>query len=103
VVLTVLEEKGVGLILDICEVSTMNFNWLLFTPLWSHSPVLQPQPIHSEGGDNSGGGKNTSHTTKALTRMKKKISGPTMTRKNWLFSISTFHYPYFNYYVVFTN
>jgi hypothetical protein len=72
VVLTVLEEGGVGLILDICEVSTRNFNWLLFTPLWSHSPVLQPQPIHSGGGDNSGGGENTSHTTKALTRMKKK-------------------------------
>jgi hypothetical protein len=31
-----------------------------------------PQPVHSGGDDNSGGGDNTSHTTQALSRMKKR-------------------------------
>jgi hypothetical protein len=50
-----------------------------------------------------GGGKNTSHTTKAPSRMKKKMSRPTVTRKNWYFSILSFYCPLFDYYVVFTK
>jgi hypothetical protein len=35
-------------------------------------PYPPPQPVHSRGGDNSGGGDNTSHTTQAPSMMKKR-------------------------------
>jgi hypothetical protein len=35
-------------------------------------PYPLPQPVHSGGDDNLGGGDNTSHTTQAPSRMKKR-------------------------------
>jgi hypothetical protein len=42
-----------------------------YPPLLTY-PYPPPQPVHSGGDDNSGGGDNTSHTTQAPSRMKKR-------------------------------
>jgi hypothetical protein len=78
------------------------------TPPYPYHPPLAypyppPQSIHSRGGDNSGGGKNTSRTTQTPTMMKKKMSGPMATRKIWYLSISSFRCRSLDYYVVLAN
>jgi hypothetical protein len=48
-------KRGVsGQFWNIGQVSSMNFDWLPFTPLWSHSPILQlvSEPVWSLVGSN---------------------------------------------------
>jgi hypothetical protein len=40
---------------------------------------------------------------KLIQRRRNEMSGLTVTRKIWYFSISSFHCPLFNYYVVLIN
>jgi hypothetical protein len=60
-----------------------------------------PQPVRSGGGDNSDGGENTSHTTQAHSRMKKRNEWIHDDEKNVLLLI--FCRTLFDYYVVLIN
>jgi hypothetical protein len=58
-----------------------------------HIHTLSSQHVHSGGADNSGGWKNTSHTTQALTMMKKRNEwtrddGENLVLLNFIISLS---------------